>query len=186
MAGPRRRRRHRGGRPRAVNRGPSGRPAPVERERPAGPTPEILARRSEQVGPAAATDPDAEWLIGRLHISGLVTGSEREAARRFAVIVERYRHLLLAASSGPVPLRGWPRHPDERGRPQIDERDLAAARQRYAEADAALRTAGHEATRAVADALRETASPGQIDALVHGLQALARHFRLPNDRSEAA
>lgn len=147
---------------------------------PAGPTPEILARRAELVGQDHAKDPDAEWLIGRMRLNGQITASECEAGRRYRDTARRLERMMAAAFDGPRHYKAFDPRPGKQGRPEVDDDDLRRTREQHDAAFEALTLAGWHARRAVANAVRD--EPVALEALKVGLEALRAFYRLPPDR----
>jgi hypothetical protein len=147
-----------------------------------GPTPETIAQRARLVGIENARDPDAEWLIGRLRITGHITHAECEAGRRYRDDVRRLARLMSLAFDGPRHYRAFDPRPERNGKPEVDDADLRRARDRYDGAFEALTLRGWAARRAVAGAIRDEQVP--LGPLRDGLHALRVFYRLPDDASK--
>lgn len=190
------------GRPRHVDaaRKPTGK---VRDGKPAGPTAELLAHRAAVVGADNAIHPDAGWLIGQWHLTGVLrdplppglAGSERQAAEqaqaecstarrnaaeRFRRLCEQYSRLLLS-----------PKQPDAldpnraRGRSLRDSSCLfAKLRAEYDVSFAALQDCGRDVLIAVGRACRD--EDAALYRVKRGLDALdAAHDAIKRAGREA-
>lgn len=156
--------------------------------RPAGPTEEMLAKRSELVGSAYATHPDAGWLVGILYLRGElhppradteqeesaqeaqaradVARNRRDAAERFVRLANQYSRLIGAPQtpSAVAPLQTpGSDHPD-------DPAFYARVRAEWHASIDALMAAGDMPMMAVIRACRDEWAP--LSYLPAGLDAL--------------
>jgi hypothetical protein len=167
----------------SVVREPSGRRARHDDE------PELAPARVKRLRDAALAGLQSEeWgsELGRLFLAGKIGPGLYAAGRRWTECAARYRAALGAPPPHPraVPLeRGSVAAPpdpaSEAGRRQA-AREHAAIRQ-LREAQAALREAGTLAERVVRSVCEHDQAPGGVherEALVRGLQALARFWRM--------
>lgn len=184
MAKPRRRRR--AGRPRKdAPRYPSGKLRQVPA---AGPTDELIAKRSELVGSAYATHPDAGWLVGILYLRGElhpprvnteeeesaeeaqaradVARNRRDAAERFVRLSNLHRRLIgapqIPSAVDPLQTPGSD-YPD-------DPAHFARIRAEWHASIDALMAAGDMPMMAVIRACRDEWAP--LSYLPAGLDAL--------------
>jgi hypothetical protein len=131
---------------------------------------------------------DAEWgtEIGRLYLTGKISGIDYAAGKRWARLSTAARKIILAPKQAPVASTFVPRpggHPPD---PDSDKgRDIAAQErllaQEFAEAHGALIGAGMLAERAVRATCEEDRAPighSALLALRNGLGWLALHWGL--------
>jgi hypothetical protein len=147
---------------------------------PAGPTPEMLARRIALVGVDDALGEDGGWYIGQLRLRGVIGWNACEAARRFRRLADTYRGLLMALTDGPTPPRALPYERLPAGRGEIDERRFVRVRDEYEKHYGAVAEHGWRVRRALARALRD--EPQDLDLLRKALDALRISYGMPPDR----